>query len=359
MRFVMFYHSLVSDWNHGNAHFLRGIASELLARGHDVQVYEPRDGWSYRNLIAGHGEQPVRDFETAYPHLRSHRYDPDSMDLDSILDGADVVIVHEWNPAHLVARFGEHRRRRNYRLYFHDTHHRSVSDPDSIGNLRDFDGVLAYGESLCRRYEENGWSSRARVWHEAADTCVFYPRQRQSEGSGELVWIGNWGDDERTRELHEFLLCPVRSLQLRAVVHGVRYPETALRDLSEAGLHYAGWVANLRVPEIFAQFDMTVHIPRGPYRDQLPGVPTIRVFEALACGIPLVSAPWDDCEHLFEPGKDFLVARDTREMTAMLGELAKNEKLRACLAANGLAAIQARHTCRHRVDELLNIVRKA
>jgi spore maturation protein CgeB len=40
----------------------------------------------------------------------------------------------------------------------------------------------------------------------------------------------------------------------------------------------------------------------------LPGIPTIRVFEALACGIPLVSAPWDDSEHLFRPGEDFLVA---------------------------------------------------
>jgi spore maturation protein CgeB len=39
LRVVMFYHSLLSDWNHGNAHFLRGIASELKARGHEVQVY--------------------------------------------------------------------------------------------------------------------------------------------------------------------------------------------------------------------------------------------------------------------------------------------------------------------------------
>ena len=43
MRFVLFYHSLLSDWNHGNAHFLRGIAGELQHRGHEVVVYEPRD----------------------------------------------------------------------------------------------------------------------------------------------------------------------------------------------------------------------------------------------------------------------------------------------------------------------------
>ena len=52
MRIVMFYHSLLSDWNHGNAHFLRGIVSELLSRDHDVQVYEPQEAWSLQNLLA-------------------------------------------------------------------------------------------------------------------------------------------------------------------------------------------------------------------------------------------------------------------------------------------------------------------
>jgi hypothetical protein len=52
MRFVLFCHSLVSDWNHGNAHFLRGVLRELGARGHGVRVSEPRGGWSRANLVA-------------------------------------------------------------------------------------------------------------------------------------------------------------------------------------------------------------------------------------------------------------------------------------------------------------------
>ena len=50
MLFSLFYHSLISDWNHGNAHFLRGVCTELLARGHQVQVFERANGWSVRNL---------------------------------------------------------------------------------------------------------------------------------------------------------------------------------------------------------------------------------------------------------------------------------------------------------------------
>src|ERR1700704_6633249 len=50
VRFVLFYHSLLSDWNHGNAHFLRGVAGELMSLGHDVKIMEPAGGWSLTNL---------------------------------------------------------------------------------------------------------------------------------------------------------------------------------------------------------------------------------------------------------------------------------------------------------------------
>ena len=63
MRFVFFYHSLVSDWNNGNAHFLRGMLREFTARGHAATVYEPADGWSRTNLLADHGSAAERGFK--------------------------------------------------------------------------------------------------------------------------------------------------------------------------------------------------------------------------------------------------------------------------------------------------------
>jgi spore maturation protein CgeB len=74
MQIVMFYHSLLSDWNHGNAHFLRGVATELQARGHTVRVYEPKEAWSLQNLRTEHGERPIEEFRTVYPGLDSIRY---------------------------------------------------------------------------------------------------------------------------------------------------------------------------------------------------------------------------------------------------------------------------------------------
>jgi spore maturation protein CgeB len=357
VRIVLFCHSLVSDWNHGNAHFLRGVCTELLARGHDVEVYEPANAWSVQNLVAEHGQAPLDGFAAAYPHLRSHTYDLARLDLDTALDRADLVIVHEWNDHALVQRIGEHRRaHRGYRLLFHDTHHRSVTEPQSMAayDLRHYDGVLAFGSVIRDLYRQHGWAERAWTWHEAADTRVFKPLPARTR-DGDLVWIGNWGDDERTAELHEFLLGPVKDLGVRAKVHGVRYPQHALDALHDAGIAYGNWLPNYEAPAVFARYGVTVHVPRRPYVQALPGIPTIRVFEALACGIPLVSAPWDDVEGLFEPGADFLVARDGAQMREHLRSVLNEPRLARSLADHGRRTILARHSCSHRVDELLGI----
>ena len=87
------------------------------------------------------------------------------------------------------------------------------------------------------------------------------------------------------------------------------------------------------------------------------GIPTIRVFEAMACGIPLVCAPWHDAEDLFRPGNDYLVARNGAEMTVHLRDFSTIRSVAPPLARTRLATIQARHTCAHRVDELLDICR--
>lgn len=352
MRIALFVHSLLSDWNHGNAHFLRGVGTELQARGHEVLFFEPRDAWSLRNLLADHGERALQGFRAAYPTLTSTRYD--RLDLDESLDGVDLVLVHEWNDPGLVRKIGEHRQRNGYRLLFHDTHHRAVTAPEQMAayDLSGYDGVLAFGGVIRDLYLERGWAGRAWTWHEAADARVFHPIEGEPR-EGDLIWIGNWGDDERTAELLELLIGPARDLRTR--IHGVRYPEEARSALADAGIEYAGWLPNHEAPRAFARFGVTVHVPRRPYAEALPGIPTIRPFEALACGIPLVSAPWEDAEKLFTPGEDFLVAKSGDEMKRRLREVLNDPDLARHLSERGRRTILERHTCAHRVDELLAI----
>ena len=70
MRIALYTHSIRSDWNHGNAHFLRGVVTELQARGHDVRVFEPERSWSTENLVRDHGPGALRDAELLGAPLR-------------------------------------------------------------------------------------------------------------------------------------------------------------------------------------------------------------------------------------------------------------------------------------------------
>jgi spore maturation protein CgeB len=355
---VIFAHSLLSDWNHGNAHFLRGIVVELQCRGVSVEVYEPADAWSAANLVAEHGAHALAATYASYPTLKVTRYTHTTLDLDHALSNADVVLVHEWSSHELVRQIGQHhaRSRRRYVLLFHDTHHRTVSRPVDMQayDLSEYDGVLAFGEVVRRRYVDGGLAARAWTWHEAADTRVFRPLTGVTRDR-DVVWIGNWGDEERTAELRAFLIEPAMHLGLRTTIYGVRYPKTALDLLASAGMTYEGWLPNYKAPAAFARHRVTVHVPRRPYVRALPGVPTIRPFEALACGIPLVSAPWDDEERLFRPGVDYLVARNGRQMARHLRDVVHDHQLAASLALHGRETVLARHTCAHRVDQLLAI----
>jgi spore maturation protein CgeB len=357
MRVVLFCHSFVSCWNHGNAHFLRGVARQLVHLRHEVVVYEPADGWSRANLLRNHGAAAIEQGANLVPGVTIRTYYLDAFDLDEALASADVVLVHEWTDPRLVARIGGHRiRGGRFLLFFHDTHHRALTKPDEIERfeLDGYDAVLAFGEVLRQVYLARGWGRRVFTWHEAADSALFrmYP---DSIKNTDLIWIGNWGDGERDDELRRFLVEPVSRLGLNSRIHGVRYPDAIRAHLGAHGVRYGGWLPNHRVPDAFARARVTVHIPRRPYAEALAGIPTIRMFEAFACGIPLVSAPWRDIEGLFPPNS-YVTACSTDEMTAALALVLRDQELAADLARTSLHTIRTRHTCRHRIDQLFDIM---
>lgn len=328
MRITLVVQSLLSDWSQGGAGFLRGVVEQLEAQSHPVDVLE-----SDVSELAG-------------------------LDLDDELRGADVVIVHDSSAAALIRAVGEHHARHgDYALLFHDTLDRIITAPDEVADLGldRCDAVLAAGGVIRDAYLDRGWARRAYTWHEAADTDVFRPVEWGGRAD-DLVWIGEWGDGDRPGELSEFLLEPARALGLSGCVHGAGYPREARAAVAASGLRYEDGVPSHRLAETFAGHRVTVHIPRREYARRMPGVPGTRVFEALACGIPLVCAPWEDRDALFRQGVDYLVARDAEEMKIQIRTIVSDPDTARELAANGLERIADRHTCAHRADELLKIV---
>src|SRR5438270_10429157 len=245
LRLRFFAHSWRSDWNHGNAHFLRGLVDELSKLGHEVRCYEAEDAWSFVNLLQEESaENSLQCFKTAFPDLdvRTYPVEFESF-VESELRDADIVVVHEWNSPELTDLLLGLKRRYGFRLLFHDTHHRAYTRPGEIAKFRisEFDGVLAFGEGIRQIYLDLFQASRAWTFHEAADVARFHPGERVQ--AAEVNWIGNWGDEERTRELQEFLIEPLSQLEDgQAAVYGVRYPQSAKLQLHQAGIAYRGYL---------------------------------------------------------------------------------------------------------------------
>jgi len=359
LRLRFFAHSWRSDWNHGNAHFLRGLVDELARLGHEVRCYEAENAWSYVNLL--HEEsasQSIQQFKAAFPNLDLRTYSEDSFQqfAETELRDSDVVVIHEWTSPEIANTVLSLKQRLGFRVLLHDTHHRAYTSPQQIAkfHLQDFDGVLAFGEAVRRIYKEVFNVQRAWTFHEAADVARFTPTFKTT--SAEINWIGNWGDEERTRELNEFLMEPLSNLQdKQAAVYGVRYPQQAKSQLHSAGIEYRGYLPNLSASNVYSRCALTLHIPRRFYSNGLGGIPTIRLFEAFACGVPVVCSPWEDHEHLFRPNEDFICVPDGRAMKAEIAHLLRDDWARRQLSKSALETIQKRHTCRHRAIQFQDI----
>ncbi len=361
LNFRFFAHSWVSDWNHGNAHFLRGLARELVRLGHNVRCYEQLGSWSLSNLVKQEGERAIDaidEFRHAFPELDIQFYQTEGFAefAANQLRDADVVIIHEWNQPEIVNTILSLKRTLAFRALFHDTHHRAYTSAGEVlrFHLHLFDGVLAFGEAIRKIYLNGFGVPRAWTFHEAADVERFFPLAANKDI--DLLWIGNWGDEERSHELEEFLIEPAAAMRTRKIVaHGVRYPASALGKLAEAGIDFRGYLPNLRAPEAYARSALALHVPRRQYTNGLSGIPTIRVFEALACGMPLLCAPWNDNEGLFRPGQDYLAVADGHAMQAEVALLLSDVAARRQLGASGLETIRKRHTCAHRAQQLVDI----
>ena len=94
MRIVIFAHSLASDWNHGNAHFLRGLMRALDARGHETVCCERRRNWSTDNLYQDHGHGPILDFARASGATIFHPSGTCKMGTDPLAVDDPALRVH-------------------------------------------------------------------------------------------------------------------------------------------------------------------------------------------------------------------------------------------------------------------------
>jgi spore maturation protein CgeB len=353
MKLVIFGLTVSSSWGNGHATLWRGLCSALVRRGHHVVFFE-RDVPYYaahRDLTELPGGRLIfyPDWEEILPTARRQIADADAAIVTSFCpDGqaaADLVLD---SPARLHVF---------YDLDTPVTLARLASGEavDYIGprGLGDFDLVLSYtgGRALDELQRVLG-ARRVATLYGSVEPEVHRPAPPEPRFSGILGHLGTYAAD-RKESLRTLFVEPARRLpDERFMLGGPMY------DASfpwQPNIFLIGHIAPADHPAFYCSTRLTLNVTRGAMA-KMGYCPSGRLFEAAACGAPVLSDYWEGMEEFFEPGSEILIARDTEE--AMAAILRGPEEL-ACIARAARDRTLTQHTASARAKELENILEAA
>lgn len=344
MKIVILGLSITSSWGNGHATTYRGLVRELEKRGHDLTFLERDQPW-----YAAHRDLPEPPYGTtllydSFDTLREQHRDL-VREADLVIVGSyvtDGVRVGEWVQDEAEGATA-----------FYD-----IDTPVTLAKIargdyeylhpRQIPGYDLYlsftGGPTLKRLEREFRSPRARALYCSVDPDLYFPEQRQPQW--DLGYMGTYSDD-RQPSVRAFLLEAARQHPRgRFVVAGPQYPETA------------SWPANVtHQPHLppaehrafYNSQRFTLNVTR---RDMIAAgwSPSVRLFEAAACGTPILSDRWPGIESLLVPHQEILLVDRTADVLDVLRRCGEQERLR--IAERARRRILAEHTAAHRAEEL-------
>ncbi|HEY9901739.1 MAG TPA: glycosyltransferase [Candidatus Sericytochromatia bacterium] len=348
MKIVILGLSITSSWGNGHATTYRGLVRELVARGHDVLFLERDVPWYAANRDLPNPSYCHTKLYSSLDELKDS-FTPDVRDADFVMVGSYVpegVAVGEWVTATA----------RGVRAFY------DIDTPVTLSKLErgeteylcpslipNYDLYLSFtGGSTLKRIEQQYGSPRARALYCSVDPQLYYPEECNQPWN--LGYMGTYSDD-RQPALESLLLEPARQWQDgRFVVAGPQYPDAI------------AWSSNVERIE---------HLPpsehRSFYNSQLFTLnitradmvragysPSVRLFEAAACGTPIISDYWQGIETIFEIGKEILIANSPDEVLHYLQEIPETE--RRAIGESARTRVLAEHTAAHRAAQLEHYV---
>lgn len=348
MKLVVFGLSVSSSWGNGHATTYRALLGAFAARGHEVVFYEWDAPWYRRE----HRDLPDPAFCRLELYRRwetvSRRAVEEAMDADAVIVGSYVNRGREVIDA--LAGAGVHR------LCFYD-----IDTPVTVAALRSggadylgrdqvplFARYLSFtgGPFLREVLEEELGARDARALYCSVDTERYRPREPEPEFAAELAYMGTYAPD-RQPTVERFLAEPARRLpERRFLVAGPQYPA----DLR--------WPANVRrlphvPPAHHPAFYSTAAWQLNATRSDMVAAgwsPSVRLFEAAACGAAMISDRWPGIERFFAPGREILLPASAEELVEILRATHPDDRREIGAAAR--ARVLAEHTAEHRAVEL-------
>jgi spore maturation protein CgeB len=344
LRVVVLGLSITSSWGNGHATTYRALLREFAARGHDVLFLERDQPW-----YAAHRDLPDPGFcrTELYGSLAQlrERFTREVRD-------ADLVIVGSFVPEGVAVGDWVQRTARGIKAFY------DIDTPVTLARLArgehdylaprqiaGYDMYLSFtGGPTLRRLEREFGSPCARVLYCSVDPALYHPQALPKQW--DLGYMGTYSDD-RQPGVERLLLEPARQhAQGRFVVAGPQYPD----DIAWPGnVDYKPHLPPAEHRAFYNSQRWTLNITRA---DMIAAgwSPSVRLFEAAACGTPIVSDRWSGIETLFVPGREIVLADGTDDVLRLLKNTGEDERER--MAERARQRILAEHTAAHRAHQL-------
>jgi len=349
---VVFYGlTITSSWGNGHATTYRSLSKALDRRGHQIHFVEKDVEWYRSNR-----DLPDPAFCTVHLYNDWQR---DHAALLHLAAGADAVVIGSYFPD-AIAAARDHFATRRCPILFYD-----IDTPITLAQLRatgrtsyleaalipHFAAYLSFtGGPAIHELEHSFGSPRAIPFFCSVDPDLYHPTPPRSEFRCDLSYLGTYAPD-RQPKLHALLDDVAASLpHMQFLVAGPQYPE------------HLTWQPNVRrlihvSPPDHPAFYCSSRFTLNLTRDDMVAAgysPSVRLFEASACGATILSDEWPGLDQFLTPGAEILLASSTPEVVAILEDTSEEERRRIGLRARD--RVLSQHTAEHRAVEFEQIV---
>jgi spore maturation protein CgeB len=351
MNIAIFGLSITSSWGNGHATTYRALVRALAARGHDITFYERNAPW-----YAGNRDLPEP------PYCRTILYD-DLAQLTALaeadLQTADLAIVGSYVPDGVAVGDLVLRTARGLTAFY------DIDTPITLARLatggteyltapqiQRYDLYLSFtgGPTLDRLQRLYG-APLARPLYCSVDPDLYFPEP--ADIRWDLGYLGTYSADRQPVLDRLMLKAAARHEVGRFVVAGPQYPDTLSWPVNVDRIVH---LAPREHRQFYNALRFTLNVTRA---DMVTAgySPSVRLFEAAACGTPIVSDTWEGLDSFFTPGVEILLSRTPRETLSYLRDI--DEDTRRAIGERARARVLAAHTARHRAIELEGYVAEA
>ena len=316
---VVFGLSITSSWGNGHAVTYRALLKALAARGHQITFFERDVPWYRENRDLPHAD---------YCRIEIYRELRDLPRFVSQVTNADLVIIGSYVPDGAIVGDWITSISRGVTAFY------DIDTPVTLAGLAQgrteyitpsliprFDLYLSFtGGPTLEQLEQQYGSPCARPLYCSADTELHVPLALPNDFA--LGYLGTYSKD-RQPALERLLVEPARALKNeRFVVAGAQYPKSVRFPKNVTRLEHAPPAEH---PVFYARQRYTLNVTRA---DMVAAgySPSVRLFEAAACGVPVISDRWAGLETFFTPGEEILIADSAADVLSILNELPESRR---------------------------------